>query len=291
MKPTVLSLQNRFRSSLIKLLKCWSSLCSKIFRLARTRVVVCLSSRESVYRLLWNLWQTLQSCFWMRYVTLRCVCIVFSSFRAHTCFSHHVLACFQPTSGLDARAASIVMKGLKRIALSGRAVCATIHQPSIAIFNAFDALLLLKRGGETVFFGPLGKDSCNLIQYFERFEATPKISVGENPSSWMLSCIGAGSNISNKKPFDYAGSFKQSKLHRQCLEAIDLICSTASDSNRVSFNTEYAASVATQSGAVLRKAVKVYYRSPTYNVTRIMVSAIGNYFVSFHVTVLSVLLG
>lgn len=186
-----------------------------------------------------------------------------------------LFALFQPTSGLDARAAAIVMKGLKRVALSGRAVCATIHQPSIAIFNAFDALLLLKRGGETVFFGPLGKDSCNLIQYFERFEATPKISLGENPSSWMLSCIGAGSDSSKTKPFDYAGSFKQSKLHRQCLETIDLICSKASDSNRVSFDTEYAASSRTQSIAVLRKAMKVYYRSPTYNVTRVMVSAVG----------------
>ena len=167
------------------------------------------------------------------------------------------------------------MKGLKRIALSGRAVCATIHQPSIAIFNAFDALLLLKRGGETVFFGSLGKDSCNLIHYFERYESTPKIAVGENPSSWMLSCIGAGSSSSTKKSFDYAGSYKQSKLHRECLEQIDHICSKASDENKISFKTEYATSLNTQALTVLKKAMKVYYRSPTYNVTRVMVSAIG----------------
>ena len=42
----------------------------------------------------------------------------------------------EPTSGLDARAAAIVMRGLKRIALTGRAVCATIHQPSISIFSS-----------------------------------------------------------------------------------------------------------------------------------------------------------
>lgn len=182
---------------------------------------------------------------------------------------------YRPTSGLDARAASIVMRGMKRIALSGRAVCATIHQPSIAIFNAFDALLLLKRGGETVFFGTLGKNSINLINYLERYEATPKISVGENPSSWMLTCIGAGSSASNKKPFDYAGSYAQSKLHAQCLERIDQICAKARDDNLVSFPTEYATSLSTQSITVLKKAFQVYYRSPTYNVTRIMVSVIG----------------
>jgi len=183
----------------------------------------------------------------------------------------------RPTSGLDARAASIVMRGLKRIALSGRAVCATIHQPSIAIFNAFDALLLLKRGGETVFFGPLGTNSCELIQYLERYEATPKISVGENPSSWMLTCIGAGSSSTQKKPFDYAGSYVESKLHMQCLERIEQICANANSDNLVSFPNEYATSLGTQSVAVLKKAFKVYYRSPTYNVTRMIVSAVGEF--------------
>lgn len=90
----------------------------------------------------------------------------------------------EPTSGLDARSASVVMRGLKRIALTGRAVCATIHQPSIAIFNSFDSLLLLKRGGEVVFFGELGDESANLIAYLERYASTPKIQPGENPATW-----------------------------------------------------------------------------------------------------------
>ena len=76
------------------------------------------------------------------------------------------------------------MRGLKNIALSGRAVCATIHQPSLAIFTSFDALLLLKRGGETVFFGELGDESVNLIRYLEGHATTPKIQPGENPATW-----------------------------------------------------------------------------------------------------------
>lgn len=83
------------------------------------------------------------------------------------------------------------MRGMKRIAESGRAVCATIHQPSIAIFNSFDSLLLLKRGGEVVFFGDLGAESCKLIEYLERYPATKKIRTGENPATWMLTTIGS----------------------------------------------------------------------------------------------------
>lgn len=183
----------------------------------------------------------------------------------------------EPTSGLDALAASVVMRGLKRIALSGRAVCCTIHQPSIAIFNDFDELLLLKRGGETVFFGEIGEDSSNLIEYFERFDATSKIHPGENPATWMLTTIGAGSANSKKKPFDYAGSYSQSKLRSQCLERISQICSGASEENKVTFASDFATSNKTQAIAVLIRSMTVYFRSPSYNLTRVIVAVVGQY--------------
>jgi hypothetical protein len=46
--------------------------------------------------------------------------------------------------GLDARAASIVMRTVRNVGNSKRAVLVTIHQPSIEIFEAFDNLLLLQ---------------------------------------------------------------------------------------------------------------------------------------------------
>ncbi len=48
--------------------------------------------------------------------------------------------------GLDARAASIVMRAVRNVARNGRTVMVTIHQPSIEIFEAFDSLLLLQVG-------------------------------------------------------------------------------------------------------------------------------------------------
>ena len=33
--------------------------------------------------------------------------------------------------------------------------------------QAFDQLLLLKRGGQTIYCGPLGKRSSTLVAYFE----------------------------------------------------------------------------------------------------------------------------
>ena len=58
------------------------------------------------------------------------------------------------------------MRTVRNIVNTGRTIVCTIHQPSIDIFEAFDELLLLKRGGECIFNGQLGKDSSRLIDYF-----------------------------------------------------------------------------------------------------------------------------
>lgn len=59
------------------------------------------------------------------------------------------------------------MRTVRNIVNTGRTIVCTIHQPSIDIFESFDELLLLKRGGETIFNGQLGEDSRELIDYFQ----------------------------------------------------------------------------------------------------------------------------
>ncbi|ETP00238.1 hypothetical protein F441_22342, partial [Phytophthora nicotianae CJ01A1] len=98
----------------------------------------------------------------------------------------------EPTSGLDARSAKLIMDGVRKVADSGRTIICTIHQPSSEVFYLFDSLLLLKRGGETVFYGNLGKNCRNLVDYFESIPGVAPLPKGYNPATWMLECIGAG---------------------------------------------------------------------------------------------------
>lgn len=43
-----------------------------------------------------------------------------------------------PTSGLDARSVSIVMRVIRNLADNGRTIVCAIHQPKVNIFESFD---------------------------------------------------------------------------------------------------------------------------------------------------------
>ncbi|KXZ51846.1 hypothetical protein GPECTOR_11g285 [Gonium pectorale] len=83
---------------------------------------------------------------------------------------------------LDARAASLVMRAVRKTVNTGRTVVCTIHQPSREIFEAFDELLLLKPGGRVIFNGPMGQGGTNLIEHFHGVEGVPR-DPGSGPGS------------------------------------------------------------------------------------------------------------
>jgi len=96
----------------------------------------------------------------------------------------------EPTSGLDSQSAFNIVRFLRKLAAAGQAILCTIHQPNSALFENFDRLLLLQKGGECVYFGDVGRDASLLLDYFARHNAYCPDDV--NPSEWMLDCIGAG---------------------------------------------------------------------------------------------------
>ncbi|RAL63508.1 hypothetical protein DID88_003928 [Monilinia fructigena] len=96
----------------------------------------------------------------------------------------------EPTSGLDSQSAFNIVRFLKKLANAGQAILCTIHQPNAALFENFDRLLLLQRGGRCVYFGDIGKDAHVLLDYFHKHGAD--CPPDANPAEWMLDAIGAG---------------------------------------------------------------------------------------------------
>eukprot|EP00253_Pinus_taeda_P019487 PITA_19487 len=118
----------------------------------------------------------------------------------------------EPTSGLDARAAAIVMRTVRNTVDTGRTVVCTIHQPSIDIFEAFDELFLMKRGGQVIYAGPLGRHSHKLVEYFEAIDGVPKIKDGYNPATWMLEVSSLA--VETRLGIDFADIYRNSDLYQ-----------------------------------------------------------------------------
>ncbi|XP_048233398.1 pleiotropic drug resistance protein 1-like [Ricinus communis] len=174
----------------------------------------------------------------------------------------------EPTSGLDARAAAIVMRTVRNTVDTGRTVVCTIHQPSIDIFEAFDELFLLKRGGEEIYVGPLGRHSCHLIKYFEGIEGVRKIKDGFNPATWMLEITSAAQEIA--LDVDFANIYKTSELYRRNKALIKNLSKPAPGSKDLYFPSQYSLSFFGQFLTCLWKQQLSYWRNPPYTAVRFL---------------------
>ncbi|XP_017606609.1 pleiotropic drug resistance protein 1-like isoform X2 [Gossypium arboreum] len=178
----------------------------------------------------------------------------------------------EPTSGLDARAAAIVMRTVRNTVDTGRTVVCTIHQPSIDIFEAFDELFLMKRGGQEIYVGPLGHHSRHLIKYFEGIQGVSKIKDGYNPATWMLEVTSTAQELS--LGVDFAEIYKKSDLYRRNKALIEDLSKPAPGAKELYFATQYSQSFLTQCTACLWKQHWSYWRNPPYTAVRFLFTTV-----------------
>lgn len=172
----------------------------------------------------------------------------------------------EPTSGLDARAAAIVMRTVRNTVDTGRTVVCTIHQPSIDIFEAFDELLLMKRGGQAIYSGPLGRNSHKIIEYFEAIPGVPKIKEKYNPATWMLEVSSVAAEV--RLGMDFAEQYRSSSLHQRNKALVKELSTPPPGATNLYFATQYSESAWGQFKSCLWKQWWTYWRSPDYNLVR-----------------------
>ncbi|KAI5666595.1 hypothetical protein M9H77_16448 [Catharanthus roseus] len=178
----------------------------------------------------------------------------------------------EPTSGLDARAAAIVMRTVRNTVDTGRTVVCTIHQPSIDIFEAFDELLLMKRGGQVIYAGPLGRHSHKLVEYFEAVPGVPKIKEGYNPATWMLDV--STSAMEAQLDVDFAEIYANSDLYRRNQVLIKELSTPAPGSKDLFFPTQYSQNFLVQCKACFWKQYWSYWRNSQYNAIRFFMTIV-----------------
>lgn len=177
----------------------------------------------------------------------------------------------EPTSGLDSQSAFNIVRFLRKLAAAGQAILCTIHQPNSALFENFDRLLLLQKGGECVYFGDIGDDSQILLEYFRRNGADCPSDA--NPAEWMLDAIGAGQTprIGDR---DWGEVWSTSPELEQVKEEIVQIKAQRMESVRQGDTTEidekeYATPLWHQVKTVCNRTNIAFWRSRNYGFTRL----------------------
>ncbi|XP_057982210.1 putative white-brown complex homolog protein 30 [Malania oleifera] len=89
----------------------------------------------------------------------------------------------EPTSGLDSSSSQLLLRALRREALEGVNICMVVHQPSYALFKMFDDLILLAKGGLTVYHGSVKK----VEEYFTSLGITVPERV--NPPDYFIDIL------------------------------------------------------------------------------------------------------
>ncbi|KAJ9537747.1 hypothetical protein OSB04_030480 [Centaurea solstitialis] len=168
--------------------------------------------------------------------------------------------------GLDARAAAIVMRTVRNTVDTGRTVVCTIHQPSIDLFEAFDELFLLKRGGEEIYVGPVGRHSCELIKYFEDIDGVRKIKDGYNPATWMLEISTSAQETAIG--VNFSEIYRNSHLFTRNKAMIAELSVPRPGTKDLYFPTQYSQPFVVQCLACLWKQRQSYWRNPSYTAVR-----------------------
>lgn len=184
----------------------------------------------------------------------------------------------EPTSGLDSQTSWSICDLMEKLAKHGQAILCTIHQPSAMLFQRFDRLLFLAKGGRTVYFGEIGKNSSILTSYFER-NGAHHCPEDANPAEWMLEVIGAapGSSTDIDWPQAWRKSSELAGVHAHLDELKDELSTlrpvqTGQSTMEKANYKEFAAPFSEQLSQCLKRIFSQYWRNPTYLYAKLALS-------------------
>ncbi|KAF4459652.1 ATPase [Fusarium albosuccineum] len=166
----------------------------------------------------------------------------------------------EPTSGLDGQSAYNTVRFLRKLAGVGQAVLVTIHQPSAQLFAQFDTLLLLAKGGKTVYFGDIGEQAKTVREYFGRYGAPCPKDV--NPAEHMIDVVSG--HLSQGK--DWNEVWLASPEHDAVTKELDHIISDAASKppGTVDDGHEFATGMWEQIKLVTQRMNLSLYRNTDY---------------------------
>ncbi|KAF6515816.1 hypothetical protein HZS61_004557 [Fusarium oxysporum f. sp. conglutinans] len=189
----------------------------------------------------------------------------------------------EPTSGLDSQSSEAILALLKKLAASGLGILCTIHQPSAMLFQRFDRLLLMARGGKVAYFGDIGNSSEAVLRYFDA-RAPRRCKDAENPAEYILGMIGN----TDGQGIDWPGLWDRSTEANVVSTELERISKSSSqttspesDLGQGRTHGTYRIPLSSQLPIVCRRIFQQYWRSTTYIASKFILGIAGTLFIGF----------
>lgn len=190
----------------------------------------------------------------------------------------------EPTSGLDSQSSWAIVSFLRKLADAGQAVLCTVHQPSAILFQEFDRLLFLAKGGKTVYFGNIGSNSNTLLDYFHSHNALRHCGPEENPAEYMLDVVNNGFNADGQ---DWHSVWLASKEAEEVGRELDRIHAEKQnepdheDGDSAASHAEFAMPFGQQLIEVTTRVFQQYWRMPSYIFSKFALGSLSGLFIGF----------
>lgn len=173
----------------------------------------------------------------------------------------------EPTSGLDTLNAFNVVATLKKLALNGKTVVATLHQPSSEIFHMIDDLIVMA-AGEIIYCGP----AAAAVSYFSTLGF--KCPMYSNPADFIFMDVlnltkqaEIAMNEARKEDSAHEVASQQLQLSKQWSSSAqnrDILdqCSKATVKPICDISTNFHSGFLTQFSVLMQRAWKNALRNP-----------------------------
>lgn len=153
------------------------------------------------------------------------------------------------------------------------------------LFQRFDRLLFLAKGGKTVYFGEVGENAHVLTKYFERNGAHP-CPPDANPAEWMLEVIGAAPGTATE--IDWHDTWRASPEYTEVHRELDHLKNglprttepSSSTDDKASYR-EFAAPFGIQLWQVTVRVFRQYWRTPSYIYSKVSLCLCSALFIGF----------
>ncbi|KAI1311781.1 putative ABC multidrug transporter [Xylaria venustula] len=167
----------------------------------------------------------------------------------------------EPTSGLDGQSAYEICRFMKKLAAAGQTIICTIHQPSAVLFETFDVLLLLAKGGRTTYFGETGKDSSIVLDYFAR-HGVP-CPPDSNPAEHIVDVVQGRFGTEIDWPAQWEGSHERQQILDK-LTVLEQVKNHGDTDMNEEEEKSFAAPIPYQISLVTRRQLTSLWRNPDY---------------------------